>query len=90
LFHRLTRGVEHADAGKVFLDDARAILAPVEQAKAKAQRVARGDQGTSRIGFTGSVSFNPIVPGVSEHQEEKEIGRFSTHIGPRAGSADRA
>ena len=64
LFHRLTRGVELADAGRVFLDDARAILEHVEQAKAKAQRVARGDQGMIRIGFTGSASFNPIVPGV--------------------------
>jgi DNA-binding transcriptional LysR family regulator len=64
LFHRLTRGVELADAGKAFLDDARAILEHVEQAKAKAQRVARGDQGMIRIGFTGSASFNPIVPGV--------------------------
>jgi len=64
LFHRLTRGVELTDAGKAFLDDARAILEHVEQAKAKAQRVARGDQGMIRIGFTGSASFNPIVPGV--------------------------
>src|SRR5580704_4881667 len=64
LFHRLTRGVELADAGRVFLDDARAILEHVEQAKAKAQRVARGDQGMIRIGFTGSASFNPMVPGV--------------------------
>ena len=64
LFHRLTRGVELTDAGKAFLDDARVILEHVEQAKAKAQRVARGDQGMIRIGFTGSASFNPIVPGV--------------------------
>ena len=64
LLHRLTPGVELADAGRVFLDDARAILDRVEQAKAKAQRVARGDQGMIRIGFTGSASFNPIVPSV--------------------------
>lgn len=64
LFHRLTCGVELTDAGGAFLDDARAILEHVEQAKAKTQRVARGDQGMIRIGFTGSASFNPIVPGV--------------------------
>jgi DNA-binding transcriptional LysR family regulator len=64
LFHRLTRGVELSDAGKSFLDDARAILAHAEQATAKAQRVARGDQGMIRIGFTGSASFNPLVPSV--------------------------
>lgn len=64
LLHRLTRGVELADAGRVFLADARAILEQVEQAKARAQRVARGDQGMIRIGFAGSASFNPIVPGI--------------------------
>jgi DNA-binding transcriptional LysR family regulator len=72
LFHRLTRGVELADAGRVFLDDARAILERVEQAKAKAQRVARGDQGMIRVGFTGSASFNPIVPSVIQDYR----GRF--------------
>ena len=72
LFHRLTRGVELTDAGKAFLDDARAVLEHVEQAKAKAQRVARGDQGMIRIGFTGSASFNPIVPSVIQDYR----GRF--------------
>ncbi|MBO0739214.1 MAG: LysR family transcriptional regulator [Alphaproteobacteria bacterium] len=64
LFHRLTRGVELTDAGKALLDDARAILARIEQAKAKAQQVARGDQGMIRIGFTGAASFNPLVPAI--------------------------
>jgi DNA-binding transcriptional LysR family regulator len=72
LFHRLTRGVELTDAGRAFLDDARAVLEHVEQAKAKAQRVARGDQGMIRIGFTGSASFNPIVPSVIQDYR----GRF--------------
>jgi DNA-binding transcriptional LysR family regulator len=72
LFHRLTRGVELTDAGRVFLEAARAILEHVEQAKAKAQRVARGDQGMIRIGFTGSASFNPIVPSVIQDYR----GRF--------------
>lgn len=74
LFHRLTRGVELADAGKAFLDDARAILEHVEQAKAKAQRVARGDQGMIQIGFTGSASFNPIVPGVIQDYRARYPG----------------
>jgi DNA-binding transcriptional LysR family regulator len=74
LFHRLTRGVELADAGQVFLDDARAILDRVEQAKAKAQRVARGDQGMIRIGFTGSASFNPIVPTIIQNYRARFPG----------------
>jgi DNA-binding transcriptional LysR family regulator len=64
LLHRLTRGVELTDAGKGFLEASRAILERVEQAKGEAQRVARGDQGMIRIGFTGSASFNPIVPAI--------------------------
>jgi DNA-binding transcriptional LysR family regulator len=72
LFHRLTRGVELTDAGRAFVEDARIILDHVEQAKAKAQRVARGDQGMIRIGFTGSASFNPIVPSVIQDYR----GRF--------------
>lgn len=72
LLHRLTRGVELTDAGRSLLDDARAILEQVERAKAKAQRVARGNQGMIRIGFTGSASFNPIVPAVIQDYR----GRF--------------
>jgi DNA-binding transcriptional LysR family regulator len=62
LFHRLSRGVELTDAGRVFLHDARAVLAAASRAKADAQRVARGEQGQIRVGFTGSASFNMFVP----------------------------
>jgi DNA-binding transcriptional LysR family regulator len=99
LFHRLTRGVELADAGRVFLDDARAILDKVEQAKAKAQRVARGDQGMIRIGFTGSASFNPVVPSVIQDYRARfpgiavslvESGTSQLVDGLRRGRVDAA
>jgi len=64
LFHRLARGVELTDVGKVFLEDARAILEHLERAKATAQRVARGEEGMVRVGFTMSTSCHPLVPTV--------------------------
>jgi DNA-binding transcriptional LysR family regulator len=99
LFHRHTRGVELTDAGTAFLDDARMILENVEQAKAKTQRVARGDQGMIRIGFTGSASFNPIVPGVIQDYRARfpgiavslvEAGTSRLVEGMRAGRVDAA
>jgi DNA-binding transcriptional LysR family regulator len=37
LFHRLTRGVELTDAGRVLYEDARRIVSDVELAKSRAQ-----------------------------------------------------
>jgi DNA-binding transcriptional LysR family regulator len=99
LLHRLTRGVELTDAGRSFLDDARAILEQVRQAKAKAQRVARGDQGMIRIGFTGSASFNPFVPAVIQDYRTRfpgiavslvESGTAQLVLGLRDGNVDAA
>ncbi|MCB1540183.1 MAG: LysR family transcriptional regulator [Rhodoblastus sp.] len=61
LFQRLPRGVALSDAGRVFIDEARAVLATVEAAVQKARRAQRGEVGLLRIGFTGSASFNPFV-----------------------------
>ena len=52
LFQRLPRGVKLNAAGKQFLADARRILQDVEESTARAARVARGQSGTLRIGFT--------------------------------------
>jgi DNA-binding transcriptional LysR family regulator len=99
LFHRLTRGVELTDAGKSFLEDARVILDHAERAVAKAQRVARGDQGMICIGFTGSASFNPFVPSVIQDYRARfpgiavslvERGTSQLLDGLRSGSIDAA
>jgi DNA-binding transcriptional LysR family regulator len=62
LFHRKPRGVELTPAGSAFFDDAKAILARVEDAVAAAKRAARGETGRIGIGFTSSASFHPFVP----------------------------
>ncbi len=64
LFRRKPRGVELTDAGHSFLADARRILGDVENARAKVQRTARGEQGQIVVGFTSSAPFHPFVPRV--------------------------
>src|ERR1700741_3669684 len=62
LFDRLPRGVRLSAAGKLFLEDARRILQQVSEAAARAARVARGQSGTLRVGFTENASWRGVVP----------------------------
>jgi DNA-binding transcriptional LysR family regulator len=62
LFERLPRGVKLSSAGQLFLADARRILEEVNDAAARAARVARGQLGTLRVGFTESASWRGVVP----------------------------
>jgi DNA-binding transcriptional LysR family regulator len=62
LFDRLSRGVKLSVAGRLFLEDARRILEQVNDATERAQRVARGQSGTLRIGFTENASWRGVVP----------------------------
>ena len=62
LFDRLPRGVKLSVAGKLFLEDARRILQAVGEATARAARVARGQSGTLRVGFTENASWHGVVP----------------------------
>jgi DNA-binding transcriptional LysR family regulator len=62
LFDRLSRGVKLSAAGKLFLEDARRILQAVSEATARAARVARGQSGTLRVGFSENASWHGVVP----------------------------
>jgi DNA-binding transcriptional LysR family regulator len=62
LFERLPRGVKLSSAGKLFLQDARRILKEVAEATARAARVACGQSGTLRVGFTENASWRGVVP----------------------------
>src|SRR5712671_3746468 len=61
LFRRKARGVELTDAGRAFLDDARAMLGHLDHAFDTARRTARGEQGRISVGYT---LFHPLVPRV--------------------------
>lgn len=62
LFHRVPHGAELTEAGQAFLGAVRAIPGQVAAAVRDAQRAGRGETGALRIGFTGSVAMNPIMP----------------------------
>ena len=62
LFERLSRGVKISAAGKLFLEEARRILHQVHEATERAHRVARGQSGTLRVGFTENTSWRGVVP----------------------------
>ena len=64
LFRRKARGVELTDAGRAFLDDARAMLGHLDHAFDTARRTARGEQGRISVGYTNSPAFHPLVPRV--------------------------
>src|SRR6266851_3544732 len=52
LFDRMPRGVKISAAGMSFLNDSRRILQQVNEATMRAGRVAHGQSGTLRVGFT--------------------------------------
>jgi DNA-binding transcriptional LysR family regulator len=62
LFDRLSRGVKISAAGRVFLEDARRILHEVNEATARAKRVASGQSGTLRMGLIETISWHGVVP----------------------------
>src|SRR5215212_3598244 len=64
LFRRVPRGVELTDAGRTFLDGARATFANLDRTLESARRTARGEEGRISVGFTSSVAFHPLVPRV--------------------------
>lgn len=64
LFRRLPRGVELTEAGRSFLEDARAALARVGQGIEAAKRAARGEQGHLRLAVPPTAPFLPFVPQV--------------------------
>jgi DNA-binding transcriptional LysR family regulator len=62
LFTRTKRRVQLTPAGKVFLDEARVVIATMKQAIQAARRAAEGKTGTLNIGFVGSASLEFLPP----------------------------
>jgi len=62
LFRRKARGVELTEAGRAFLDNARAVLAQVDRTFEATRRTARGEQGRISVGYSSSVAFHALVP----------------------------
>lgn len=62
LFFRESRRIQLSPAGKVFLGDARAILASVDQAIQRIKLFDMGEEGSIRLGFTSSASMHQMTP----------------------------
>ncbi|MCV4029845.1 LysR substrate-binding domain-containing protein [Pseudomonas aeruginosa] len=62
LFERTNRRVELTDAGRLFLDESRQVLAQVDKAVLLARRAHLGELGELKIGFTSSAPFTSSIP----------------------------
>lgn len=62
LFERTNRRVELSEAGRLFLDEARQVLAQVDKATDVARRAQLGQLGELKIGFTASAPFMSSIP----------------------------
>jgi DNA-binding transcriptional LysR family regulator len=61
LFHRTRRRVQLTQAGQLFLEAARRVLADVEEAVRVAQRAGRGEIGRLLIGFVGTATCDVLL-----------------------------
>jgi DNA-binding transcriptional LysR family regulator len=73
LFYRTKRQVQLTTAGEAFLEDARSIIAQVRQATERSQRVARGEIGQLRIGFT-ILSLHSVLPPIFQSLRQSHPG----------------
>jgi DNA-binding transcriptional LysR family regulator len=73
LFHRTKRQVQLTASGVVFLEDARSIIGQVGQAIERSQRVARGEIGHLRIGFT-ILSLHSVLPPILQSLRQSHPG----------------
>jgi DNA-binding transcriptional LysR family regulator len=73
LLERNSRTVRLTAAGKAFFPEAARILRMAEEATFTARRVARGEQGTLSIGFTGGAGYS-LLPEVVRRLRQHSPG----------------
>ncbi len=62
LLERTKRSVALTEPGRIFLEQARQILAKVDEARSQMVAAAAGYTGQLRLAYTVSVSFHPAMP----------------------------
>src|SRR5262245_26378524 len=83
LFRRKARGVELTDAGRAFLDNARAVLTQLERAYDTTRRAARGEQGRIGVGYTIQAAVHPLFARViREFREDFPLVSMTLAHGP--------
>lgn len=84
LFDRDTRGTRLTDPGRVFLEEARAVLARADAAVAVLQRAARGEVGRIELAFltsTANYMLPPVVRALRERYPELAVTTHHVEIG---------
>jgi DNA-binding transcriptional LysR family regulator len=85
LLDRSTHGVALTDAGALFLDRVRRILNDTKDAVAQAQRRGRGETGTLRIGFIGTLSHSLLPKLLQAYRAEyPAVDLVLSELGPTA------
>jgi DNA-binding transcriptional LysR family regulator len=78
LFHCVAHGAELTAAGEAFLQAVKEMPTLTERAIKAAQRAARGETGSLRVGFTASAAFNTVVPSAASPGSGNHLsGTFS-------------
>ncbi|BBH70819.1 LysR family transcriptional regulator [Actinoplanes sp. OR16] len=98
LFDRDTRGTRLTGAGKVFLPEARAVLARFDTAVGVVQRADRGEIGRLNLAFltsTANYMLPPVVRAMRERVPDLELATYNVPIdelvaGIRSGRFDAA
>ncbi len=68
LFARTTRGVSLTPAGAVLRERARSTMARLEDDLEQTRRIARGEEGRLRVGFSGSVMFTGLPAAIQRYR----------------------
>jgi DNA-binding transcriptional LysR family regulator len=90
LFRRKPRGVELTDAGRAYLNSARAILGQLAHAAETTRRAGRGEEGRISVAFTSSIAFHPLVPrAIREFRETFPLVAVTLAEGTRTDLLER-
>lgn len=85
LLDRSTHGVALTDAGGVFLERVRRILDDTKEAVMQAQRRSRGESGTLRVGFIGTLSHSLLPKLLQAYRSEfPAVDLVLSELGPTA------
>lgn len=83
LFERTSRGVRVTEAGELLLDEARRILAQIEQTVRIVRRVGNGEVGRLTLGFVPSASDEALPPILNDFRERyPEVELFLREMRP--------
>jgi DNA-binding transcriptional LysR family regulator len=79
LFDRTNRGVSLTVAGTAFYEEARAVLARLEQARRKAQHAGNADIGMLAVGFVSIADYGVLPPALKQFRASFPLIEVQLH-----------